>query len=121
VVQSCPSFSHVIWVAKHGNMHMDWNEVPEGIGGKLEVSTWHDLVDETKGSVSSEVPASEKGSSTKRLITFWPGKKGDVGETVELTSGVSKRTDIRLCVLIGYRTWSPRSHLSFLLCLETRG
>jgi hypothetical protein len=91
LVESTPSLANVIWVVKAGNRHMDWNEVPEGIGGKIDVSTWHELVDDGKSAVSSDVPLSEKGSTTKPLVTFWPSKGGDVGQVVELTSGVSTK------------------------------
>jgi hypothetical protein len=101
MVENVPSLTHIIWVAKHGNRHMDWNEVPEGIGGKIEVTTWHDLVEEHKSYISMELPSSEKGSSINPLITFWPPRTGEVGDIVELTSGVSKNNSGLLFMLTG--------------------
>lgn len=87
VTQGCPTLAHAILVAKHGSRHMDWNEVPEGSGGKVDVSVWHELVDEKKGSIGSDVPALDKESTVSPLSTFWPST-GGVGELVEYTSDV---------------------------------
>ena len=89
IVESCPKLTHIIWVAKSGSRHMDWAEVPEGIGGKIEVATWQDLVEEGKSPDTAELPVSEKGSPTSPLVMFWPSSKTDVGEMVELSSQVS--------------------------------
>ena len=88
VTKAISSLKQVIWVAKPGNRHMDWSEVPAGIGGKVGVTTWHELVDDKKESVSSEVPASDKDSKVEPLVTFWPTSDGSVGEPVEYTSSV---------------------------------
>lgn len=29
---------------------MDWTEVPEDVGGRIDVSTWHELVKDNQGS-----------------------------------------------------------------------
>ena len=89
VVAGCPSLRHIIWVAKEGNRHMDWNVVPEGTGSKVEVVVWHELVDERKTLTSSEVPSVDKDSSVQPLSLFWPDTEG-VGQLVEYTSEVSK-------------------------------
>lgn len=118
LVESTPSLANVIWVVKAGNRHMDWNEVPEGIGGKIEVSTWHELVDDGKGAVSPDLPPSEKSSTTKPLITFWPSKGGEVGQLVELTSGVCKVIWCQPISLIHNRISSLPQQLSFPRCPE---
>ena len=63
--------SSVIWVAKHGSRHMDWNEVPEGIGGELEVAVWHELVQDKKASVG--VISQLQSQSRRRLLWFPSG------------------------------------------------
>ncbi|KKY18365.1 hypothetical protein UCRPC4_g04982 [Phaeomoniella chlamydospora] len=73
VTKSCPELSNVIWVAKYGSRHMDWNEVPEGVGSKLDVCVWHELFDEKKGIVSSELPPFEKDSTVQPLVLFSEG------------------------------------------------
>jgi hypothetical protein len=88
VVAACPSLRHIIWVAAEGNRHMDWNVVPEGTGGKVEVVVWHELIDERKTLASSEVPPVDIDSSVGPLSMFWPGTDG-VGQLVEYTSEVS--------------------------------
>ena len=83
----CASLRHVVLVAKQGSMHMDWNEVPEGIGDKVEVAVWHELIEERKTATSSEVLPQDKNMSVPPLSTFWPVNDG-VGELVEYTSEV---------------------------------
>ncbi len=79
VVAACSSLKHVIWVAKEGSRHMDWNVVPEGAGGKVEVVVWHELVDERKTLTSSDVLPVDKETSVKPLSIY-------IDEVVELTS-----------------------------------
>ena len=88
VVAACSSLRHIIWVAKEGSRHMDWNVVPEGTGGKVEVVVWHELIDERRTLSSSEVLPVDKDSSVQPLSTFWATNEG-VGQLVEYTSEVS--------------------------------
>lgn len=91
VKQGNTSLNSVIWVAKHGSRHMDWNEVPEGIGGELEVAVWHEIVQDKKNSVGTEVPSSEPKSQTPPLVTLW-STSDDSGDLVEYNSTVSDAT-----------------------------
>ena len=93
VAAACPSLRHIIWVATEGNRHMDWNVVPEGTGGRVEVAVWHELTDERKTLASSEVPRVDKDSPVGPLSMFWPGTDG-VGQLVEYTSEVSMEGDL---------------------------
>ena len=70
VSKSCPSLANVIWVAKYGSRHMDWNEVPEGVGGKMDVAVWHELVDDKKSLVGPGLPAPEKDSKVPPIAVF---------------------------------------------------
>ena len=92
VVAACSGLKHVIWVAKEGNRHMDWNVVPEGAGGKVEVVVWHELVDERKTLTSSDVLPVDKETSVKPLSIY-------IDEVVELTSDVSSFHQIREPIL----------------------
>jgi hypothetical protein len=76
---------HVIWVVKQGSRHMDWNEVPEGIGGNLDVSVWHESVNEKKQLSDTEVPASEPKSGSPSILALWPSS----GEFIEYKPEVS--------------------------------
>lgn len=78
----------VIWVANHGSRHMDWNEVPEGIGGEVEVAVWHELVQDKKSSIGSDIPLSEPKSQAPPLVSLWT-TSADSGELVEYNSSVS--------------------------------
>ena len=70
VTKSCPNLKHVVWVAKVGSQHMDWNEVPEGVGGQLEVSVWHELCEEKKSTTGTELPEVDKDSTHSPLGIF---------------------------------------------------
>lgn len=76
---------HVIWVVKQGSRHMDWSEVPDGIGGNLDVSVWHETVNEKKQLSDTEVPASEPKSTTPSILAVWPLS----GEFIEYKPQVS--------------------------------
>ncbi|KAM5471992.1 hypothetical protein MauCBS54593_003399 [Microsporum audouinii] len=82
----CPALRHGIWVAQEGSRHMDWNEVPEGAGSKIEVATWHELINEKEGSIGPEVPEWDVKTSTPSLATLCPSKNG-LGSFVEYSSG----------------------------------
>lgn len=81
----------VIWVAKHGSRHMDWNEVPEGIGGELEVAVWHEIIQDKKSSIGSDIPPPEPKSQTPSLVSLW-STSDDSGELVEYSPSVSDAT-----------------------------
>lgn len=81
----------VIWVAKHGSRHMDWNEVPEGIGGELKVAVWHEIIQDKKSSIGSDVPPSDPKSQTPPLVSLW-STSDDSGELVEYSPSVSDAT-----------------------------
>ncbi|KAL4868542.1 hypothetical protein BDV12DRAFT_102441 [Aspergillus spectabilis] len=66
--------SHVVWVAKLGSRHMDWNDVPREVEGRLDVSVWHELVDEKKELAGLEIPEWDPSSPTPTLSTLWSGK-----------------------------------------------
>ena len=83
------SVRRVIWVTKSGSSHLDWNEVPEGAGGKLDVSTWHDLVEEHKAGTSNEVPPLDKDNEAPPVYAFWPTKAGTY-DLVEYSQQVSR-------------------------------
>ncbi|KAL9571074.1 hypothetical protein ACKAV7_004785 [Fusarium commune] len=44
VIQAYPSLRQLIWVTDEGSSHMDWNEIPEGTGGNINVATWQDIL-----------------------------------------------------------------------------
>lgn len=62
----------VIWVAKEGSRHMDWNEVPAKLAGSVKVAVWHELVEEKKKLEDTEVPAYDPKSATPSVTALWP-------------------------------------------------
>lgn len=82
----------VVWVVERSSRHMDWNEVPEGFGGKPDVLAWHDIVDH-KESHSSEVPEDVPESTQPNVVTIYQNHDSgsDGYELVEFTSKVGVR------------------------------
>jgi hypothetical protein len=72
VLSACKTLSNVVWVTKPGNEHMDFAAVPEDVGKKVNVATWHDLVEERKSPGHAEVPSVEKGSADPSLSIVEP-------------------------------------------------
>ncbi|KAL2824058.1 hypothetical protein BDW59DRAFT_90383 [Aspergillus cavernicola] len=66
--------SHVVWVAKLGSRHMDWNDVPKEVEDRLDVAVWHEIVDEKKDLAGLEVPEWDPSSPTPTLTTLWSGE-----------------------------------------------
>lgn len=88
------SIRRIIWVAKAGNKHLDWNEVPEGVGGKVDVTTWQDLIEEKKASASNEPLPLDKETKPLPIATFCHGKE-DESELVEYSSEVRSSSTSR--------------------------
>lgn len=68
LLQQYPNIRQVIWVAERSSRHMDWNEVPEGVGGKADIGVWHEIVGENRDSASSDLPSDTEPSSPKAVI-----------------------------------------------------
>lgn len=94
----------VIWVAKEGSRHMDWNEVPAKLAGSVKVAVWHELVEERKKLDDTEVPAYDPKSATPSITAFWPTTE----EFIEYKPQVSIR--MPLC------TRPPLTGIEFRLC-----
>ncbi|EGX94866.1 hypothetical protein CCM_03137 [Cordyceps militaris CM01] len=83
VVKAYKGLRQLVWVVDQGSAHMDWNEVPEGIGGSVSVATWQDIVRDAPadaGRVLQAAPAADADvSAAGDLVTFWQsGKPGAV-------------------------------------------
>lgn len=85
VVKAYPSIRQLIWVVDEGSRHMDWNDVPEGMGGSVNVTTWQDLVNDTPAGTLSELPPVNKDNVPQDIVTFWQGKSGELEEMVRFT------------------------------------
>lgn len=95
VVKAYPSLRQLIWVVDEGSRHMDWNDVPEGMGSAVNVTTWQDLLNDTPAAAATELPSSDdKANAPGDIVTFWQGKQGELEEMVRFTqanvvSGIS--------------------------------
>ncbi|RAH71786.1 uncharacterized protein BO66DRAFT_390634 [Aspergillus aculeatinus CBS 121060] len=93
VAKDNKQLSQVIWVAKLGSRHMDWNDVPQDVKGTLEVTVWHELVEEKKELAWLEVPDYDPSTPTPSVTTVWPSKSSQ-GDFIEyqpenLASGIA--------------------------------
>ncbi|OCK84455.1 acetyl-CoA synthetase-like protein [Lepidopterella palustris CBS 459.81] len=84
VSKEVPGLRQVIWTVEKTSRHMDWNEVPEGIGGKVDVSVWHELVQDQKAP-STVLPQNVAGQVPPSLVFVWQEKPGTEAEIVEFT------------------------------------
>ncbi|QSZ32742.1 hypothetical protein DSL72_002321 [Monilinia vaccinii-corymbosi] len=84
VIKSYPSLKQMIWVVDDGNKHMDWNEVPKGTGGAVNVSTWQEILQDQEANAGSELPVVDKNAKEPgSVVAFWPD-----GELVRHTQSV---------------------------------
>ncbi|WYZ38842.1 hypothetical protein EsH8_III_000756 [Colletotrichum jinshuiense] len=85
VVKAYPALRQLIWVVDEGSAHMDWNEVPKGMGGSVNVATWQDIVHEAPADAGRELPPVDKEVEPKDIISFWQSKPGTMEEMVRFT------------------------------------
>lgn len=86
VFKSYPSLRQLIWVVDEGNRHLDWNEVPQGVGGSVNVATWQDIIQESPVDAGKELPPLEGQPAPQDVTTFWHSKSGEVEEMVHFTN-----------------------------------
>ncbi|KAH7396423.1 hypothetical protein BKA66DRAFT_409850 [Pyrenochaeta sp. MPI-SDFR-AT-0127] len=83
VSQGASALRQIIWTVEKTSRHMDWSEVPEGIGGKIDVSVWHELVQDQKNGAAAVLPStSEKPPG---VVFLWQEAVGKSTELVEFT------------------------------------
>ncbi|KAL8932162.1 MAG: hypothetical protein Q9211_006487 [Gyalolechia sp. 1 TL-2023] len=87
LLKQYPGIRQVVWVVEGTSRHMDWNEVPEGVGGKAEIAVWHDIIEEKRPSVSTELPADnpEKAPTNVIVISNNPSNRSTGFEVIEFT------------------------------------
>lgn len=101
------NLKQVIWVAERSSRHMEWNEVPEGVGGKADIAVWHDVIDEKADSASSDPPANASDNTTPSVIAIWQGSANALEnyELVEFTQAVrfSEKEKSKISLLTDFR------------------
>lgn len=90
----------VIWTVEKTSRHMDWNEVPEGIGGDLDVSVWHQLVQDQR-SADSKLPSDTV--KAPGVVFLWQQGIRKSAEVVEFSQNVSRLTPKPESMLIAPR------------------
>ncbi|PMD37444.1 hypothetical protein L207DRAFT_531732 [Hyaloscypha variabilis F] len=80
ISKSYPALKQLIWVVDEGSKHMDWDDVPKGTGGAVNVSTWQEIVQDQEPTVGTELPPVDRTGELKKVLAFWPN-----GELVEYT------------------------------------
>lgn len=89
LLQLYPGLKHVIWVAERSSRHMEWNEVPEGVGGRAEIAVWHEIVEEKRSSAMAELPPRNPDAVTPSIITTSIGAHDpEKHELIEFTQEV---------------------------------
>ncbi|CAK7568462.1 MAG: hypothetical protein SEPTF4163_006454 [Sporothrix epigloea] len=87
VVQTYPALRQLIWVVDEGSAHLDWNEVPKGMGSSVNVSTWQDVVNDAPEAAGRDLPLLEGQTSPRDVTVFW-----DLARS-EGSSGVSAKPE----------------------------
>ncbi|KAI0865185.1 hypothetical protein F4860DRAFT_346835 [Xylaria cubensis] len=87
VVKSYPALRQLIWVVDEGSKHLDWNEVPKGMGGKVNVSTWQDILNDHPQNAGTELPSSDHQAAAPDVVTFWPSEADSAEEMARFTQG----------------------------------
>jgi hypothetical protein len=80
ITRSYPALKQLIWVVDEGSKHMDWNEVPEGTGGAVNVSTWQQTIQDHESTTGDELPTVDRSVTIPGISAFWPD-----GELVNYT------------------------------------
>lgn len=87
VVQAYPALRQLIWVVDEGSKHLDWNEVPKGMGGKVNVSTWQDILNDSPQTAGTELPSADNQAAAPDVVIFWTSNADAVEEMARFTQG----------------------------------
>lgn len=116
--------SAVIWVAKYGNRHMDWHEVPKDVRGTLEVSVWHELAEEGKDLAGFDVPEYDPTTPAPAVHTIWPSDSQS-GEFIDFKQEVrdlpEKQARLAMSQLCDHPSSAPRLNLVASMHLFLQG
>lgn len=86
VVRGYPALRQLVWVVDEGSSHMDWNEVPKGMGGSVNVSTWQEIVHEQPQDAGKDLPPLEGQKEPRDITVFWESEPGVMEEMVRFTA-----------------------------------
>lgn len=87
VAQKHKSLKQVIWVVEKTSRHMDWTEVPKDIGGNIDVSVWHQLVQDHQDISTADMP-DIKSEDLGKIVIICADKPGSEERIIEFTQKV---------------------------------
>lgn len=93
VSRAVPGLRQIVWTVEKTSRHMDWSEVPEGIGGNVDVSVWHELVQDSK---HTEDALPSGGAKAPGVVFLWQEAVGKPAEMVEFTQQASLSTTAKI-------------------------
>lgn len=79
IIKGASSLRQIVWTVEKTSRHMEWSEVPEGVGSKIDVSVWHELVQDAQNGAA--LPTSNE--KAPGIVFLWqeaPGKSTDIVE-----------------------------------------
>lgn len=90
VMKHYSGLKQVVWVVERTSRHMDWNEIPEGVGGKAEIAVWHEIVNSREDSPTSHPTSNFSYSSQPNVISVYKKQRfrNEGYEVVEFTQKV---------------------------------
>jgi acyl-coenzyme A synthetase/AMP-(fatty) acid ligase len=104
VIKGAPNLRQIIWTVEKSSRHMGWSEVPEGIGGKIDISVWHELVQDQQ---SADIALPTTTEKVPPVVFLWQEAVGKSAEIVEFTQQVRAHFICLLRLANMYRTWLP--------------
>ena len=76
---------------------MDWKEPSDYDHGKLSLATWHNLIEEQKGSASSDPPSDVPNFELPNVLAVWQRQTtASLPETHEVVQFSQKVSSLRL-------------------------
>ncbi len=104
VTKGASGLRQIIWTVEKTSRHMDWSEVPEGIGGKFDVAVWHELVQDQKND-TAQLPSNT--DKPPNVVFVWQQEEaGKSAEIVEFTQQVSSSHRTSVHFTDHARIWS---------------
>lgn len=87
LTKSCQQLRLVTWVVEKTSKHMDWHGLPDDAQAHLQVSVWHDVIDDNK-STAIELPSNDSGETPGDVVFVWQSTSSSTKpEIVTLTQG----------------------------------
>jgi acyl-CoA synthetase (AMP-forming)/AMP-acid ligase II len=82
VGKGVPGLRRVVWNVAKSSRHMEWSEVPEGIGGSIDVTVWHELLQDANNG-DAVLPTST--SKAPNVVFLWQEAVSKPAEIIEFT------------------------------------